>query len=441
MGVLISEKMHIYRGRCSKLDFSQMTPNELLNTKKELEAQYAAAAGKKLRIDMTRGKPCAEQLVLSDPMLDLLNSGTDFHSPDGPDYRNYGLRTGLPEVRELFARMMDVDAGGVILGENSSLNLMFDTVACGVTHGFSGCEPWGRQDGLKFLCPSPGYDRHFGVTDYFGFEPVVISMTADGPDMDQVEEAVKDPAVKGIWCVPKYQNPTGVVFSAETVRRFAALRPAAKDFRIFWDNAYCVHDLTDETVPLLSLWDECRKAGSPDLAFYFASTSKITFGGAGLAAMACGPEDYKLLDARRAVQTIGPNKLNELSHLLFLKNYEGVLAQMKKHRAILAPKFQAVEETLSRCLSGKNVAEWSDPKGGYFISVNVLPGCAGRVVSLCAAAGVKFTPAGATYPRGKDPQDANIRIAPTCPSVGDLRQAMELFCVAVQLAAAEKLLG
>ena len=423
------------------MDFTKMTGAELLHEKEALDGQYAAFQAQRLNLDMTRGKPCAEQLALSNPMLDILNSRSDFRSPDGPDYRNYGMGNGLPEVRGIFARMMGVDAGHVILGGNSSLNMMFDTVACGMTHGFAGCRPWAGQSGLKFLCPSPGYDRHFLVTDYFGFEPVVIPMTEDGPDMDAVEEAVKDPAVKGIWCVPKYQNPTGVVFSDETVRRFAHLKPAAKDFRIFWDNAYCVHDLTDTPCRLLSLWDECASAGTLESVFFFASTSKITFPGAGLAALACGDENYRELRKRFGVQIISPDKLNEFRHLLFLKDFDGVLAQMKRHRAIIAPKFQAVEDVLDRELSGKHVASWSNPKGGYFISVDVMRGCARRVVSLCSAAGVKLTPAGATYPRGNDPHDANIRVAPTCPSVAELKQAMELFCVAVQIAAAEKLLG
>ncbi len=423
------------------MDFTKMSKAELKSKKEELQKKYNDIKAQKLSLDMTRGKPCPAQLDLTNQMLDVLNSKSDFHASTGPDCRNYGMPDGLPEVREIFAKMMNVDAGHVILGGNSSLNMMFDTVACGMTHGFSGCEPWGKQQHLKFLCPSPGYDRHFRVTEYFGFDLVIIPMKDDGPDMDMVEKAVQDPSVKGIWCVPKYSNPTGVTYSDEVVRRFAHLKPAAKDFRIFWDNAYCVHELTDQPTPLLSLWDECKKAGTLESVFFFASTSKITFPGAGVAAIACGDENYKELKKRYSVQIISPDKLNLLRHLRFLKDYDGVKAQMKKHCSIIAPKFQATEEILSRELSGKHIANWSNPKGGYFISVNVLPGCAKRVVGLCADAGVKLTAAGSTYPYGKDPNDSNIRVAPTFPSVDDLKKAVQVFCIAIQLAASEKLLA
>lgn len=423
------------------MDFTKLSKENLEREKKKLEEEYRSFQSKKLNLNMARGKPSPEQLKLSYPMLTAVNPESNFISSTGADCRNYGMPDGLPELRRIFAQMMGVDADNVVIGGNSSLNMMFDTVSCGMTHGFSGCEPWGCQKGRKFLCPSPGYDRHFRVTEYFGFQLVTIPMTPEGPDMDKVEEAVKDPSVKGIWCVPKYQNPTGITFSDETVRRLANLKPAAKDFRIFWDNAYCVHDLTDTPDCLANLWEECKKAGTLESVFFFASTSKITFPGAGISAMAYGDENLKEIRGRYAVQTIGPDKLNQLRHLYFLKNFDGVKAQMAKHRALIAPKFQIVELKLEKELAGKNVAKWSNPKGGYFISVDVLPGCAKRVVKLCADAGVKLTAAGATFPYGKDPDDSNIRVAPTYPSPEELEQAMELFCIAVQLAATEKLLA
>lgn len=424
------------------LDFASMPKADLKKLKTELEKNYREFQQKKLNLNMARGKPSAQQLDFSAQMMDVLNSSSDFRASSGEDCRNYGIPQGLPELREIFARMMETDAGHVIIGGNSSLNMMFDTVSCGMTHGFSGCEPWGKQQHLKFLCPSPGYDRHFAVTQYFGFDLVTVPMTASGPDMDVVEEYVRnDPSVKGIWCVPKYQNPIGITFSDETVRRFANLKPAAKDFRIFWDNAYCVHDLTDTPDRLLSLWDECKKAGSLENVFFFASTSKITFPGAGVAALAAGDENLKILMERYSFQTIGPDKLNQLRHLRFLKDFDGVMAQMARHRESVAPKFQTVLSGLESSLGGKNVAQWSHPNGGYFISVDVLPGCAKRVVALCGEAGVKLTGAGATFPYGKDPDDSNIRLAPTFPPVSELEQAVKLFCICVQLAAAEKLLG
>lgn len=423
------------------MDFMTLTKTELEKKKKELENAYRVFQAKKLSLNMARGKPGPEQLRLSDGLLNILDSKSNFQSSTGMDCRNYGMPEGLPELRSIFAQMMDVDSSHVILGGNSSLTMMFDTVACGMTHGFSGCEPWSRQQHLKFLCPSPGYDRHFKITEYFGFDLVTVPMTSAGPDMDVVEEYVKDSSVKGIWCVPKYENPMGITFSDETVRRFAGLKPAAKDFRIFWDNAYCVHDLTEVTEPLLSLWSECEKAGTLESVFFFASTSKITFPGAGIAAMACGDENYREIRERDSFQMISPDKLNELRHLYFLKDFDGVKSQMAKQRKLIAPKFRTVESKLEKELAGKNVAQWSNPKGGYFVSVDVLPGCAKRVVSLCAEGGVKLTGAGATFPYGKDPQDSNIRVAPTYPSAEELEQAMELFCICVQLAAVEKLLS
>lgn len=423
------------------MDFTRLPKTELEKKKDELEKNYRSFQAKKLSLNMARGNPGLDQLQLSNPMLNILNSDSELHASTGQDCRNYGMPEGLPELRKLFSQMMEVDADHVIIGGNSSLNMMFDTVACGMTHGFAGCEPWGRQEHLKFLCPSPGYDRHFKVTEYFGFDLITVPMTQTGPDMDVVENYVKDPTVKGMWCVPKYQNPTGITFSDETVRRIANLKPAAKDFRIFWDNAYCVHDLTDTTDHLLSLWEECEKAGSLEMVFFFASTSKITFPGSGIAALACGDGNLKEIRARYSFQTIGPDKLNQLRHLYFLKDLAGVKAQMAKHRALIAPKFKTVLSKLESELSGKNVAKWSHPRGGYFVSVDVLPGCAKRVVELCSEAGVKLTGAGATFPYGKDPNDSNIRVAPTYPPIAELEQAMDLFCICIQLAAVEKLLS
>ena len=293
---------------------------------------------------------------------------------------------------------------------------------------------------MKFLCPAPGYDRHFAISEYFGMELIAVPMTPEGPDMDLVEEYVKDPCVKGIWCVPKYSNPQGYTYSDETVRRFAALKPAAADFRIFWDNAYCVHDLTDCPESLLSLWEECRKNGSEDLPIFFASSSKITFPGAGVAAMGASEANLKELRRHYSFQTIGPDKLNQLRHIYFLPNMERVKEQMAHHRAIIAPKFEAVIRWLKKELGGKGIAAWTEPNGGYFVSVDVLEGCAKRVVELCKEAGVVLTGAGATYPYGKDPQDSNIRVAPTYPPIEELELAMELFCLSVELAAVEKLL-
>lgn len=422
------------------MNFLSMPKQELERVYAELLKRYRSFQDQKLSLNMARGKPGENQLELSKKMLDLVNSSSELRSESGDDCRNYGVPLGLVEMRRLMAELMEVPLENVTIGGNSSLNMMFDTVACGMTHGFSGCPSWGSQKHLKFLCPSPGYDRHFAITEYFGFDLVTVPMTAEGPDMDVVEKLVQDPCVKGIWCVPKYQNPTGITFSDETVRRFAGLKPAAADFRIFWDNAYCVHDLTATPDHLLSLWKECERQGNPNLAFFFASTSKITYPGAGIAAMAAGSTDFEVLKKRYSFQTIGADKLNQLRQIRFLKNLDGVHAQMARHRALLAPKFGAVLEKLEAELAGKEVASWTKPNGGYFISVDVMEGCAKRVVALCGVAGVKLTGAGATYPYGKDPKDRNIRVAPTFPPVEELKQAIDLFCICVQLAAAEKLL-
>lgn len=418
-----------------------MSVSELSGVKTNLQERYNQFKAQGLKLNMARGKPATDQLDLSMKMLEILNSTSDMHSSTGDDCRNYGMPDGLPELRKLFAELMGVDGHNTIVGGNSSLNMMFDAISCAMTHGFAGCEPWGKQGPIKFLCPSPGYDRHFAITEYFGFELITVPMLPTGPNMDIVEElAASDASIKGIWCVPKYSNPTGITYSDETVRRFAALKPAAKDFKIFWDNAYCVHNLTDTPDTLLNLWHECKKANSIDLPIFFASTSKITFPGAGVAAMGSSESNLAVLREHYSYQTIGPDKLNQLRHIYFFKDLNGVMEQMAKHRALIEPKFKTVVRNLESELGGKGVAEWTNPNGGYFVSVDVMKGCAKRVVSLCKEAGVVLTGAGATYPYGKDPNDSNIRVSPTCPPVVELQQAMDLFCICVQLAAAEKLL-
>lgn len=418
-----------------------MPKSQLLSLKKDLMERYQAFQRQGLNLSMARGKPGMDQLDLSMKMLDILNSKADMLSSNGDDCRNYGIADGLPEMRQLFADMMEVDAKNVIVGGNSSLNMMFDSISCAMTHGFSGCLPWGKQEHIKFLCPSPGYDRHFAVTEYFGIDMITVPMKKDGPDMDMVEKLVStDEAIKGIWCVPKYSNPTGITYSDEVVRRFSMLKPAAKDFRIFWDNAYCVHDLSDHPDHLLNLYEECRKNQNTELPIFFASTSKITFPGAGVAAMAAGNETLAVLREHLSFQTIGPDKLNQLRHIHFLRDMDGIREHMKKHRALIEPKFNVVLQHLNLGLSDKGIATWTQPKGGYFISVDVMEGCAKRVVQLCKEAGVIMTDAGATYPYGKDPKDCNIRVAPTYPPIYELEQAMNLFCICVELAAVEKLL-
>lgn len=417
------------------MELQAMSQAQLLEEQKELSRRYEEFKSRGLALDMSRGQPCTEQFDLSESMLTVLETGAD--CVDGKiDCRNYGILDGLPGMKKMFADYLEVEVDDVIIGGNSSLNMMFDVIAQGMTHGF-GEGPWAAQKGLKFLCPSPGYDRHFGVTEYFGFELITVDMTPDGPDMDQVEELVKDPAVKGMWCVPKFSNPQGYVYSDETVRRIAALRPAAKDFRVMWDNAYAVHTLFDD-VKLLPIQAECIKAGNPDLVIQFASTSKISFAGAGVACLAAGEGNRALIKKRMGVQTIGADKINQKRHMAYFTDLDGIKAQMERHAAIMRPKFEMVLSRFEAELVG--VASWDKPLGGYFISVDTMDGCASRVVSLCREAGVNLTPAGATYPYGKDPRDRNIRVAPSRPPVEELKLAAELFCIATRLATVEKLL-
>ncbi len=418
-----------------------MNLTELKELKQEAREKYEAFRARGLNLNMARGKPCVEQLDLALGVLEALHARSEFANSNGDDCRNYGVWNGLPEMRAIFGELLGVPADNIILGNNSSLQLMFDAISQGYTHGCGGHEPWCKQGDVKFLCPSPGYDRHFAVTEYFGITMIPVPMLKTGPDMDIIERLVQDESVKGCWCVPKYSNPTGVTYSDETVRRFARLRPAAKDFRIMWDNAYCVHDLTDEPEELLNIYEECLKEGTEDQVLIFASTSKISFPGAGVAALASSAKNVASLKTRTTVQTIGSDKLNQLRHVLFLHDADGVRSLMKGHRKILEPKFNIVLEALEQELADLGIARWSHPNGGYFVNLDVMGGCAKRVVALCKEAGVVLTDAGATYPYGVDPNDSNIRIAPSFPPEEELAQAMEVLCTAVKLAATEKLLS
>lgn len=422
------------------MKLTAMEKNDIAAVHQSAVRDYEAFKARKLELNMARGKPCAKQLDLALGVLEALHARSEFANSKGDDSRNYGIWNGLPEMRAIFSDMVGVPADQIVLGNNSSLHLMFDCISQGYTHGFGGCLPWCRQEKVKFLCPAPGYDRHFAITEYFGIEMIPIPMLRTGPDMDIIEALVKDPAVKGCWCVPKYSNPTGITYSDETVRRFAALKPAAKDFRIIWDNAYCVHDLTDTPDTLLNLYEECLKQGTEDQVFIFASTSKISFPGAGVSALAASVRNIEDVHKRLSVQTIGPDKLNQLRHILFLHDINGVKELMQGHRAILEPKFRIVHQALERELGTLGIAKWSSPNGGYFVNLDVMNGCAKRVVQLCKDAGVVLTDAGATFPYGADPNDSNIRIAPSFPPEEELTLAMQLLCICVKLAASEKLL-
>ncbi|MBE5836809.1 aminotransferase [Butyrivibrio sp.] len=422
--------------------YSEMTKQELMQEKEALKAQYKKYQGMGLNLNMARGKPCREQLDLSMGMMDTLNSDADLSCEDGTDCRNYGVLDGIHEAKVLIGAMMENKPENIIIYGNSSLNVMYDTVSRAYTHGIMGNTPWCKLDKVKFLCPVPGYDRHFAITEYFGIEMIPVQMTPTGPDMDEVERLVKDDeSIKGIWCVPKYSNPQGYSYSDETVRRFARLRPAARDFRIFWDNAYGVHHLYDGSQDyLIEILEECKKAGSPDLVYKFSSTSKITFPGSGIAAIATSLNNLEEIKAQLNYQTIGHDKVNQLRHVRFFGDLAGIKAHMKKHAAIIRPKFEAVLETLERDLEPVGIGSWTNPKGGYFISFDAPDGCAKAIVDKAKKAGVTMTKAGATYPYGKDPHDSNIRIAPTFPSLNDLKLAMDIFTVCVRLVAIDKLL-
>ena len=422
--------------------YAEMTREELESLKEQLMIQYKEYQGKGLSLNMARGKPCIEQLDLSMGMMDSLSSDADMTCEDGTDCRNYGVLDGIREAKELIGDMMENPIDNIIIYGNSSLNVMYDTISRSMTHGVMGNTPWCKLDKVKFLCPVPGYDRHFAITEYFGIEMINVPMTPTGPDMDMVEELVaSDESIKGIWCVPKYSNPQGISYSDETVRRFARLKPAAKDFRIYWDNAYGVHHLYDHDQDhLIEILAECKRAGNPDLVYKFASTSKISFPGSGIAALATSQNNLEDIKKQLQIQTIGHDKVNQLRHVRFFKDIHGMVEHMRKHADILRPKFETVIQILDEELSGLGIGEWTKPKGGYFISFDSMDGCAKRIVAACKKAGVVMTGAGATYPYGKDPHDSNIRIAPTYPSLEDLNIAMHIFVLCVKLASIEKLL-
>ena len=423
-------------------NYMSLSKTELLELSGKLRQQYDSFKAKGLHLDMSRGKPGTDQLDLSLEVLDCINSSESCKAENGTDCRNYGLLDGIPEAKCLFAQMLEVEPDEIIIGGNSSLNMMYDAVARAMTHGMLGSpKPWCKLDKIRFLCPSPGYDRHFTVCEHFGIEMIAIPTREDGPDMDEVRSLVEnDDSVKGIWCVPKYSNPQGITYSDRVVDAFAALKPAAPDFRIFWDNAYCVHHLTDEHDHLENVLEACRRFGHEDMVYIFGSTSKISFPGSGVAMMAASRANIEFIKQQLRAQTIGPDKLNQLRHVRFFKNLDGIDAHMRRHAALIRPKFEAVIESFERNLGGTGIGRWTNPRGGYFISFDAPDGCAKRTVQLCREAGVKVTPAGATFPYGKDPHDSNIRIAPTFPPVSELKTAMELFCLCVKMAAVEKLL-
>ena len=423
--------------------YSELSRQELLELKVQLKAQYKEFQKRKLTLNMARGKPGQDQLNLSMGMMDVLSSDSDLSCEDGTDCRNYGVLDGIEECKDLMADMMEVRPENVIIFGNSSLNVMFDTVARSMTHGVMGSTPWAKLDKVKFLCPVPGYDRHFAITEYFGIEMINVPMLPTGPDMDMVESLVaSDPAIKGIWCVPKYSNPQGISYSDETVRRFARLEPAAVDFRIYWDNAYTIHHLYDHDQDhLIEILAECKRAGNPDLAYKFASTSKISFPGSGISALAASENNLTDVRAQMKIQTIGHDKVNQLRHVRFFGDIHGMVEHMRKHADILRPKFEAVQNTLERELGGLGIGAWTNPKGGYFVSFDAMDGCAREIVYRCKKAGLIMTGAGATYPYGKDPHDSNIRIAPSFPALSDLQLAMEVFTCVVKLVSVDKLLA
>ncbi len=424
--------------------YCEMTRAELETLKKELDAQFDQVKAKGLKLDMSRGKPSKDQLDLSRPMLDVVNSESDLNSENGQDCRNYGILDGIPEAKRLMADMCQVSPDQVLIYGNSSLNLMFDTVSRAYTHGICGNTPWCKLDQVKFLCPVPGYDRHFGVTEHFGIEMIPVPMDEQGPDMKMVKELVEsDESVKGIWCVPKYANPSGLSYSDQVVKEMAALKPAAADFRLYWDDAYTVHHLYGEERQdqVLEILDECQKAGNPDMVFKFASTSKITFPGSGVAVLATSKKNLEDALKHLKWQTIGHDKINQLRHVRFFKDLEGIKRHMEKHAAIMRPKFEAVERVLEEQLGGLGIGSWTTPNGGYFISFDALEGCAKAIVARAKEAGVVMTGAGATWPYGKDPKDSNIRIAPSFPTPQELAVAAEIFVLSVKLVSVEKFLA
>ena len=422
--------------------YQNLSKEQLLALKSELEASYEEKKALNLQLDMSRGKPSPSQLDVSLGLMDALNSNSVLQSEDGTDCRNYGVLDGIPEAKKLMADMMGTTADHIIIFGNASLTIMYDSISRSYTHGVLGSTPWCKLDKVKFLCPVPGYDRHFAITERFGIEMINVPMTQDGPDMDMVEELVaNDDSIKGIWCVPKYSNPQGYCYSDETVRRFANLKPAAKDFRIYWDNAYVIHHLyEDNQVEIPDIISECEKAGNPNLVYEFASTSKVSFPGSGIAAMAASAENLADVKKQMTIQTIGYDKLNQLRHVAYFKNIDGLKAHMKKHADAMRPKFEAVLKVLDEELTGAEIGSWVKPLGGYFISFDAMEGCAKKIVAKCKEAGVTLTNAGATFPYGKDPKDSNIRIAPSFPTPEEMAVATDLFVLCVKLVSVEKLL-
>ncbi len=421
--------------------YTEMTTAELQAAYAKAQESFEACKGKNLKLNMARGKPSAAQLDLVSDILNVLVDPREC-KVDGMDARNYGELGGLPCAKAYWADVLGCQTSEVFVGGSASLTLMYDLIAKAYSHGLKHSpKPWCKEEKVKFLCPAPGYDRHFRITESFGAELITIPMTETGPDMDMIEELVKDPTVKGIWCVPKYSNPEGIIYSDETIARFANLKAAAPDFTIMWDNAYCVHEFEGEFVPFQDIITLCREAGNPDMVYEFASTSKITFPGAGISVMASSVDNIKYMEKLLGVQMISYDKVNQLRHVKYLQNKEGTLKIMKRHAEVMAPKFQMVLEVLDREIAPLGFAQWNKPKGGYFVSLNTMPGTAKRALALCKEAGVVMTDAGATYPYGIDPQDSNIRIAPSLPPVAELEQAMEVFCLCLKIAAFEKELG
>ena len=419
--------------------YPKMTAAERKEEYARLLQEFEELKAQGLSLNMARGKPGKTQLDMVSDIFDLMRNPEDYVS-DGIDVRNYGEVSGLPAAKRLFAEILGCKAEQVIVGGNASLQLMYDTIAKGYTHGLlHSPRPWCKEEKLKWLCPAPGYDRHFKVTEDFGFELITIPMTDNGPDMDAVEETVKDPAVKGIWCVPKYSNPDGIIYSADTIRRMAGLKPAAPDFTVMWDNAYCIHEFEGDYVEFPDIISLCEEAGNPDMVFEFASTSKVTLPGAGIACMAGSEASIEYIKKLLSVQIISFDKVNQQRHVLYMKDKAHTLELMKKHAAIMGPKFRVVVETLDREIAPLEIASWHRPKGGYFVSLNAMPGTAKRTHALCKEAGVTLTGAGATFPYGKDPLDSNLRIAPSLPPVEELEKAIAVLCVCLRMAALEKL--
>ncbi len=423
------------------MKFEAMTKAQLEELYKSVTDHYKACKGQNLKLNMARGKPAASQLDLVNDMLTCLSSAEECMC-DGIDARNYGELAGMPAARAFWADILDCRPEQTFVGGSSSLNLMFDVISRAYTHGLLNSQrPWCKEETVKFLCPSPGYDRHFKVTEFFGAQLITVPMTAEGPDMDVVEDLVKDPCVKGIWCVPKYSNPDGIIYSQEVVNRFASLKPAAPDFTIMWDNAYCIHEFEGEYVQFPNILEICEQAGNPHMVIEFASTSKVTFPGAGISVIAASEENIAYLSKLFGIQIISHDKINQMRHVKYLKNKVHTLEIMKKHASVLAPKFKVVFDILEQEIAPFGFGSWNRPKGGYFVSLNTMPGTAKRALALCKEAGVQMTPAGATFPYGNDPQDSNIRIAPSFPPVDELEKAMDVFCTCLKLAALEKLLN